>query len=72
MMEIKTRFSIGDSVWAIVGGEARQGEVEQVNAVVRKAGRTEISYFVTFDHRLMTNYPERSLGANKEELRASL
>lgn len=71
-MEIKTKFGIGDSVWATVGGEARQGEVEQVNVIVRKTGRAEISYFVTFDHRLMTNYPEHRLGADIEELRASL
>lgn len=71
-MEIKTKFGIGDSVWATVGGAARQGEVEQVNVIVRKTGEMKISYFVTFDHRRSDNYPEGRLGTDMEELRASL
>lgn len=65
-MDVKTKFNIGDWVWAMIDNLPRQHPIERINIVV--TGETHIIYTlglcVTHDRQRY----ERDLYSTKEEL----
>lgn len=70
-MTLDIKYSIGDTVWALARNTLREGQVEQVNVIIKKDGKTEIMYYVVsggFGNFFDAEY----VASTKEELKSRL
>ncbi len=69
IMEVNTRFNIGDKVWYINDNRAVRSDITRVIISVESPGSCEVSYSLHFGD---TEIPEGQLFRTKEELLKSL
>lgn len=70
-MTIETKYNIGDEVWFILGGKARQGII--LGIMFNKVGHSLISYHYNVQIGISHgSFNEQDLFPTKEELLKSL
>lgn len=70
-MTIETKYNIGDEVWFILGGKARQGVILEIT--FNKLGHTLIDYYYSVQIGVSHgSFNEPDIFLTKEELLTSL
>jgi hypothetical protein len=70
-MTIETKYNIGDEVWCILGGKARQGIISEI--IFNQVGHTLIGYHYNIQFGVSHgSFNEPDIFPTKEELLKSL